>query len=167
MCLATRSALLLQGRADRGHVDGASDVAFTGIVAGSYYVALHHRNHLAVMTASAQAISATATLIDLSLANAPIYGGGAASALVSGVRCLWSGDVNGDQEVKYTGTANDRDSILVRVGSTVPTAIYTGYALEDVNMDGVVKYTGSNNDRDPIVNNIGGLPTAVLTSTVP
>ena len=164
--LATRSALILKN-GKIVDVDGASDVAFTGIVAGSYYVALHHRNHLAVMTASAQAISATATLIDLSLANAPIYGGGAASALVSGVRCLWSGDVNGDQEVKYTGTANDRDSILVRVGSTVPTAIYTGYALEDVNMDGVVKYTGSNNDRDPIVNNIGGLPTAVLTSTVP
>ena len=141
-------------------------MAFTGTAAGSYYVALHHRNHLAIMTATTKPISTTSTLIDLSSTSTLIYGGEGATTLVNGVRCLWSGDANGDQAVKYTGGANDRDSILVRVGS-VPTATYTGYTLEDVNMDGKVKYTGSNNDRDPVVTNLGGLPTSVVNSSVP
>ncbi|MBK9419741.1 MAG: hypothetical protein IPN44_01660 [Flavobacteriales bacterium] len=163
--IATRSALILKN-GKVVDVDGASDVAFTGTAAGSYYVALHHRNHLAIMTATTKPISTTATLIDLSSPSTLIYGGEGATTLVNGVRCLWSGDANGDQAVKYTGAANDRDSILVRVGS-VPTATYTGYTLEDVNMDGKVKYTGSNNDRDPVVTNLGGLPTSVVNSSVP
>lgn len=48
--VATRSALLLRN----GHVvdtDGTSAVRFSGMEAGSYYVAIRHRNHLGVMSA--------------------------------------------------------------------------------------------------------------------
>ena len=81
---------------------------------------------------------------------------------------MWSGNVNFNGELKYTGSNNDRDYILVAIGGTVPTDIVTGYMVEDVNMDGVVKYTGSNNDRDPILVNIGGtIPTNIVTQQLP
>ena len=55
----------------------------------------------------------------------------------------------------YTGSANDRDPILLKVGSTTPNNTASGYFTEDVNMDGTVKYTGAGNDRDPILVNVG------------
>ena len=78
-------------------------------------------------------------------------------------RQLWSGDVNFNQQLKYTGADNDRDIILEAIGGSVPTHTLTGvYHQADVNMDGVVKYTGTRNDRDPILQNIGGtVPTNI------
>lgn len=54
-----------------------------------------------------------------------------------------------------TGSSNDRDPILVAVGSTTPNNVVPGYAGQDVNMNGQVKYTGSGNDRDPVLVNGG------------
>jgi hypothetical protein len=71
------------------------------------------------------------------------------------VQVLWAGDATRDNSVRYTGSGNDRDPILVKVGSTTPNNAVTGYYLEDVNLDGLVKYTGSSNDRDPILVNVG------------
>lgn len=34
---------------------------------------------------------------------------------------LWTGDVSGDGEVKYTNADNDRDIILSNIGGTIPT----------------------------------------------
>jgi hypothetical protein len=73
-----------------------------------------------------------------------------------------------DVELKYTGTTNDRDPILLAIGGTLPTNTIAAYALEDVNMDGVVKYAGASNDRDPILVNVGGsVPTATRTEQLP
>ena len=81
---------------------------------------------------------------------------------------LWSGNTLWDNELKYTGSNNDRDPVLVRIGGTVPTNTVLGYYRDDVNLDGVVKYTGSDNDRDPILVNIGGtVPTQVRTEQLP
>ncbi|MBP7450142.1 MAG: hypothetical protein KA817_08890, partial [Flavobacteriales bacterium] len=81
---------------------------------------------------------------------------------------LWSGNVLQDGRLSYSGSGNDRDPILSRIGGAVPTATTTGYLSEDVNMDGVVKYSGASNDRDPILNNIGGVvPTATLLEQMP
>ena len=71
--------------------------------------------------------------------------------------------------MKYTGSNNDRDPILLAVGSTTPNASITGqYRREDVNMDGSVRYTGSGNDRDPILVNVGSTtPNAVRVQQLP
>ncbi len=37
--------------------DGASNVSFTGVTPGSYYIVVNHRNHLSVMSASTVALS--------------------------------------------------------------------------------------------------------------
>ena len=61
----------------------------------------------------------------------------------------------GATQVRYTGSNNDRDPILVRVGSTNPNNVVSGYHTEDTNLNGTVSYTGSGNDRDPILVNVG------------
>lgn len=134
---------------------------------GSYHVSVLHRNHLGIMTQSPLALSGTQTNLDFTVSSTPTWG--TAARVQSGSSMLmWSGNVNFDGELKYTGSNNDRDPILVAIGGTVPTDIVTGYMMEDVNMDGVVKYTGSNNDRDPILVNIGGtIPTNILIQQLP
>jgi hypothetical protein len=81
---------------------------------------------------------------------------------------LWAGNANGDVDVKYTGSGNDRDLILTTVGSTTPNNTVSGYLRTDVNMDGLAKYTGSANDRDPILLNVGSTtPNNVRTEQLP
>lgn len=112
---------------------------------GSYYVAVRHRNHLGVMTGQPVDFSKS-PFIDFSVLATPVFGNNARKTN-NGVQTLWSGDVNFDGTIKYTGTNNDRDPVLVRIGGSVPTNTANGYYNEDVNMDGVVKYTGLVNDR--------------------
>lgn len=164
--VATRSALL-QADGDIVAVDGVSDVSLNAVT-GAYHVAVRHRNHLGIMTASAHALSSTATLKDLSNGSVALYGGAAATKTVGSRSVMYSGDVNLNSILRYTGQANDRDPILQRIGGSMPTAAVTGYFVEDVNLDGVVRYVGSNNDRDPILTNIGGsLPTASRNASLP
>ena len=81
---------------------------------------------------------------------------------------LWAGDVTFKGESKYTGASNDRDPILVTVGSTTPNNTVNGYSTRDTNMDGVVKYTGSNNDRDRILVNMGSTtPNGIRVQQLP
>jgi hypothetical protein len=68
---------------------------------------------------------------------------------------LWAGNARADDRLRYAGSNNDRDPILVAVGGFVPTAVLPGvYRVEDVTMDGNVRYTGSANDREPILINV-------------
>lgn len=164
--LASRSALLRRN-GTIVDADGTSAVTFTGLTADQYYVAVRHRNHLGIMTATAQPLSADASWMDLSDGSIPLLGGDAATKDIGGVRCLWAGDVNRNNVLRYTGTQNDRDPILVGIGGTVPTAAVNGYKPGDVNMDGQVKYTGMNNDRDPLLLNIGSLPTGQRVGAIP
>ncbi len=154
--VASRS-VLLQRDGDIVELDGVMPVAFA-VAPGSYYAALRQRNHLGVMTASPVALSSVPVLVDLTTSSTATYGT-AARKSVPGTfpaEVLWAGDVNFNGELKYTGAGNDRDPILVTVGSTTPNNVVIGaYSTRDVNMNGEVKYTGSSNDRDPILVNVG------------
>ncbi len=164
--LASRSALLLRNGSIVG-VDGSSDVAFQ-LAVDDYYIAVRHRNHLGIMTQNPQALGSTAVLRDLSNGSVPLFGGASATVTVNSVRLMPAGDVTRDGLVKYTGTGNDRDPILTRIGGTVPTATVAGYLAEDLNMDGAVKYSGSANDRDVVLQAVGGnTPTAVRSAQLP
>lgn len=163
--LATRSALLRRNGTIVG-ADGTSAVTFN-LPADLYYLAVRHRNHLGIMTASPLPLSSTADLIDLTNASVSVRGGTDATTSINGVRCLWSGDVNMNGVVKYTGQSNDRDPILTRIGGSMATAQYSGYTPEDVNMDGMVKYTGAGNDRDAILLNLSGAPNDVRIDHLP
>lgn len=163
--VATRSALV-QRDGDIVEVDGTSPVSFS-TVAGNYHVVVKHRNHLGVMSASAIALGTTAGSINFTSTATATYGTDAQRTVAS-VRTLWTGDCGGNGTVQYTGTGNDRDPILTRVGATVPTATLAGYWGEDTNMDGSVMYTGSGNDRDLILQTIGGtVPTNTRVRQLP
>ena len=166
--VATRCGLL-QKDGDIVGLDGVSSLVLSAIP-GSYYVAVRHRNHLGIMTASAIALSGTAVSIDFRQAATSTWGTQARKDL-GGLWGLWCGNVFRDGSVsslKYTGTGNDRDPILTTVGGTTPTAVVSGYMREDVNLSGQVKYTGSTNDRDPILVNIGSTtPTATRVEQLP
>ena len=138
-----------------------------GIANGSYKVVVRHRNHLGVMTANSIALSGTTTTVNLKLPATAAYGTEARQD-VGGTQVLWSGNTRVDNSVKYTGSNNDRDQIIVSVGGTTPNSTVAGYRSEDVNMDGSVKYTGSGNDRDPILVNVGStVPNNVRVEQLP
>lgn len=163
---STRSALL-QRDGDIVDVDGRSDVGFD-LVPDQYYAAVHHRNHLAIMTSTALSFTGTGSLVDLSTSSASLYGGSDAAKLQDGRKLMYAGDVDHNGMLRYTGNGNDRDLILTAIGGSIPTSITTGYLGEDVNLDGYVRYVGGSNDRDPILQNIGGsIPTAVRISSLP
>lgn len=164
--LASRAALI-QRDGDIVDVNGTAAVAFP-VSTGQYYVSVRHRNHLGVMTAAPMALGAVATPIDLRNGSVATFGGAGAQKLVGTRRVMFAGDGTNDDILKYTGAANDRDAILVRIGGILPTAVLPGYHPEDHNMDGQVKYTGAGNDRDIILLNVGGvMPTAVRAAALP
>lgn len=162
---ATRSALL-QRDGDVVAVDGVSPISFNA-PAGNYFVVARHRNHLGCMTEGAVSFSTGTATVDLTNPTTFTYGTNARKE-VNGVYALWLGNVVHDNLIKYTGSVNDRDVILEKIGGVVPTNTVSGYHPEDCNMDGVVRYTGTNNDRDPILTNIGGVvPTNVRIQQLP
>lgn len=151
--LATRSALV-QRDGDVVGTDGTSALQF-GLGAGNYHLALRHRNHLGIMTLNAVALSGSPTLVDFTTASTACFGT-AARKTVGSAQVLWAGDVTFNGADQYTGSSNDRDPILVTVGSTTPNnTVLNTYSTRDVNLNGNVQYTGSGNDRDPILVNVG------------
>lgn len=165
--LATRSALL---RRNGQVVSPTGGVVQFSNAAGNYHVSVRHRNHLGCVTASTVALTSTSTVIDFTTSTTPTWGTEGRKD-VNGTLVLWMGNAlrDGEQsELKYTGTANDRDPILTDIGGTIPTATMNGYYVTDHNLDGVVKYTGALNDRDPILTNIGGIvPTNTRAEQLP
>ncbi len=163
--VASRSALL-QRDGDVVDMDGVSPVTFT-TTPGTYFLSVKHRNHLGVMTATPISFGSGVLAIDFTAASTAVFGT-AARKVVGGTLALWTGDATFNGQMKYTGAANDRDPILVRVGSTSPNNTTSGYFREDTNMDGLVKYTGTSNDRDPILVNVGSTaPNNVRNGQVP
>ncbi|MBK8497999.1 MAG: PQQ-dependent sugar dehydrogenase [Flavobacteriales bacterium] len=164
--VATRSALL-ERDGDIVGTDGYARLLFN-VAAGNYYVTVRHRNHLAAMSAAAIALSANEAAYDFTSSTMNAWGTDARAALPNGRRALWAGNSLLDGWLRYTGSGNDRDPILLQVGGSVPTSIATGYLPTDVNLDGVVRYVGLNNDRDPILVNIGGsVPTNTRQQQLP
>jgi len=163
--VATRAALV-QRDGDVVAEDGRSPLAVLA-PAGSYHVSVRHRNHLGAMTAAPLGLSTGLTTFDFSGQAAGTYGAQATKS-VGNVNVLWSGNVFRDGLLKYVGAGNDRDPILVRVGSTVPTNVSSGYFVEDVTLDGQVKYVGAGNDRDPVLVNVGStVPTNTRVEQLP
>ncbi|MCW5897816.1 MAG: hypothetical protein KIT10_00990 [Flavobacteriales bacterium] len=159
-------AALVQRDGDVVDRDGSSAIGMSALP-GEYHVAVHHRNHLPVMTAAPVALGWAVTPLDLSTGMIDTYGLDA-QRLRGGRWLLWAGDVTGNGVVQYTGPGNDRDPILQAIGGLVPSATTSGYMPHDVNLDGTVKYTGQDNDRDPILQTIGGtVPTNVRMGQLP
>jgi hypothetical protein len=162
--VAARRAALVKANGEVVATDGAALVPFSTTTQGRRLV-IRHRNHLAVMTNDP--LASNGQVVDFNNGSTALYG--VEPQKVQGsYRALWCGDVSGNGNILYTGTDNDRDLVLVAIGSVVPSNMVNGYRREDINLDGVTKYTGDSNDRDLILQTIGGvIPTAVRSAQVP
>ncbi len=147
---------LLQRDGDVVDLNGTSPVRFSRNP-GPHMLEARHRNHLGIMTSFVipQVPTGFVFPVDLTLASTPCYGFAARKA-IGGTTVLWAGNTTNNGFLSYTGTGNDRDPILLKVGPTTPNGVVSGYHVQDVNMDGLVKYVGAGNDRDPVLVNIGG-----------
>ena len=159
---------LLQRDGDVVDLDGVSPVRFSQLP-GAYFLELRHRNHMGIMTALPMAEVPTGTLVtvDFTSAGTACYGTNARKQSGS-TMLMWAGNTVNNGFLSYTGSANDRDKILVAVGSTTPNFTFIGYSVEDVNLNGTISYAGSFNDRDPILVNVGSTnPNSVRLEQLP
>ena len=160
--VASQSALL-QRDGDVVSVDGTSTLTFNQPSA-NYYVAIKHRNHLGIMTANSilLRVSNVAT-VDFTDATSQITFGSNAQTTFGvplNTVAMWTGNVNDDTVVQYSGTTPDSPSILSEVLNApgnflnFPTYTLEGYNVNDVNMDGNTQYTGTNPDTPFILQNV-------------
>ena len=145
-------------------LDGTSQVDFTGISSGDYYILVRHRNHLAVMSQNKVTLP-NMVAYDFTTSDTSYYGTGGAKEIETGVWGMIAGDVNGDGVVKYNLSQNDRALIYQRIGGGNVNLSVSGYYNEDINLDGVVKYNLANNDRALIYQTIGGGNVNITVST--
>ncbi len=120
-------------------LDGNSPVTFDGLNDGNYYLVVHHRNHLSVMTSNLISLSNGVTYVyDFTTAESKFYGSGGAVQLESGVWGMWGGDADGSGVID----AADRNS-------TWNNRNKTGYENPDIDLSGVVDAA----DRNKVWNN--------------
>ncbi|MBI5021906.1 MAG: hypothetical protein HZB59_10765 [Ignavibacteriales bacterium] len=75
--------------------DGISLLAFPTVLIGNYYIILHHRNHLSIMSSFPVNLTASSALYDFTTNISQFYGGSAA-ALSGGKYGMYSGDSSHD-----------------------------------------------------------------------
>jgi len=103
--IMTRSALV-ERDGDITAIDGSSEVSLPGLAAGNYYVAIRHRNHLGIMTASPVYLDVNAPMLDFTDANFQTWGTNA-RVNVGGKMAMIAGDATNDGAI----TAADRTDV--------------------------------------------------------
>lgn len=103
--IATRAAFL-KSDGTIVDVDGTSPVIFAGLGDGNYYIVVRHRNHLAIMSASAITLSSSSALYDFSSAQLQAYGTNPMVALSGGGYGMWMSDTDASGVVDVTDRAN-------------------------------------------------------------
>jgi hypothetical protein len=127
--VATRAAFV-KSDGNVVDLDGISPVKFE-IAAGEYYICIHHRNHLSIMSAATHAINSSSELYDFTASLATAFSAGPAAMrdLGGGSFGMFSSDANGDGQV----TSSDFNVFL-----PAAKAAETGYHMADWNLDGQV-----------------------------
>jgi hypothetical protein len=154
---------LLQHDGDVVGVNGVSPLSFSGLASNTVYVAVKHRNHLAVMTANPVTLSASTATVDFTAPATAVYGSNARRT-VGSKTVLWAGNANGNTNVIGAGPNNDVSSILLTVfsdpgnGNFNVNYIVPGYKRSDVNMDGKTIGAGPNNDVNTVLTTVFSHP---------
>ncbi len=110
-----------------------TSLTLTGLAPSDYYIVIRHRNHLAIMSATAQSLSGTLTTYDFTIDESTPYDkyyGGSAAQLEIGIYGMFCGDANNSGIINAT----DYLSIKGQSGST-------SYDPSDCNMNGSVNAT--------------------------
>ncbi len=143
---------MLQRDGDVVDTDGQSAVRFENTFWGEYYLAVRHRNHLGIMTAAPLRLQENPVQIDFTQAATLTWGNGAQRNQDNLTR-MWSGNVNMDGKVAYSGADSDDEALLNAIlGNPENTNgeksfPIMGYVTGDLNMDGKAVYQGSGSDK--------------------
>lgn len=156
-----RKAALVQRDGDVVEaISGSTTITMPGALPGSYYVAIRHRNHLGVMTASALSLKAIPTLVDFTTANTVTYGSVNGRVVSKGMSLLWAGDANRDSNLISNGVGQDTGPVYSLVLSDPANILFSsnfvvnGYHTTDFTMDGQTIFTGPNNDVNLLSSNV-------------
>jgi len=156
-----RKAALVQRDGDVVEADtGSATLSISGALPDNYYVAIRHRNHLGVMTASALSLMATPTLVDFMAATTKTYGDVAGRIQSKGLSLLWAGDANMDTRLISNGVGQDSGVIYAKILSAPLNTsfssnfVVSGYNTTDFTLDGDTIFTGPNNDTNMLVANV-------------
>ena len=123
-----RRAAFLKSDGTIVDLDGISQVKFKGIVPGSYYIVIRHRNHLPIMSANSVSLDSTNSILyDFSVAQTQAYGTEPMKDLGGGVFGMYSGDINN------SGIITAADKSVVNSMN-----LSTGYYNADTNFSGIV-----------------------------
>jgi phage baseplate assembly protein gpV len=117
-------------------MDGVTPLTFD-VPNGNYYVVVHHRNHLSIMSASALSLGKTSPLYDFTAALSRAYGNNPMKQLETGVYGMIAGDGNADGRVDIS----DRESVWRLQNGTT----WRYSKLADFNMDGGIDAHDLNN----------------------
>jgi hypothetical protein len=104
-------------------LDGTSPVHFPSVAAGSYFIVLRHRNHLAAMSAAAHTLGPASVLYDFTTGQTQFFGNLAAP--VGTAFALYGGDSDADG---FVG-ALDRSSVWNERNQV-------GYLMSDMDLSG-------------------------------
>lgn len=156
--IASRAALVKQD-GSIVDVDGVSAVKFSGVAAGNYVVAIKHRNHLAIRSATSVNFTNSNGSYDFTTASNKSYQNKTYTSTVKmgNVWVMRGGNANGDNNVRYNGFNNDQNFILNnKLGGLLSTVISNVYSNEDVNMNGNIRWNGFQNDQSFLLNIVLG-----------
>ena len=129
--VVSRRAAILKNDGTLLDTDGNIGVSFSNVQTGSYYVAVFHRNHLAVMSANPVQLSANSQMYDFttSLNKAYIaYEGNPMTELAPGKFGMYAGNGNGDYGISIA----DKNQVWTPQNGT------DGYKTGDFNLNGIV-----------------------------
>ena len=136
--------------------DNTEGIYFPGINPGSYYIALYHRNHLPIMSASKVSLPNTSvtkydftTALDKAYEN-PLYASNNAqqAPFSDGKFGMIMGNASRKSFINYYGANKDPLAISneqLQIGGSLDDPIF-GYFQGDVNMNGILNYYGSGKD---------------------
>jgi hypothetical protein len=126
-CVSQKAAFL-QTDGDIMDLDGTTPIDFT-VPEDEYYIAVHHRNHGSVTSASPVSLAGSPAFYDFSTAQTQSYGSVGMTELSGGFWGLWAGDMDQDHEITtadYVAWYNSNHHAE------------TGYLDCDLNFDGAV-----------------------------
>ncbi|WP_422105431.1 BspA family leucine-rich repeat surface protein [Winogradskyella sp.] len=132
---------LLQRDGDVVGVDGISPLAFAQSE-DRYYVVINHRNHIGVITAAAQTLNTSTSLLDLTSDPAVVEGGtNSVLLLPNGFYGMYTGDFDGNAQIQNS----DASAVIQLIGGS-------GYEYGDMDVNTQIQ----NTDVNALINpNIG------------
>ncbi len=150
-----RKAVLLLENGQVANIDKSQPVVMKANP-GMYHLTLRHRNHLG-LSSNLIPYGSGDNIFDFSTAtDAQLFGDANAFITIGGTTAMRGGNVNGNFNIRFNGTGNDRDAILFFLGGNEASTIFNVYTPADLNMDGMVRFNGADNDRDLLLLDLSG-----------